>query len=190
MPTMRIVTALAAAALVLAHSAAYADEPTYECQVRAYPDRLDNPTRMDDWLAVGVVAHDDAAVSIRCYFELNGATLSTTQTVTGDGAAVVVDRLSYYGDTTTGLSLCAKATVAGHPDAVRCRPFRVIQVPPQEVIDLVNDAFVDHVDPLLCDVLADVDEPPGPVVVDEEGDLYVLGEPMWDCPPYDIWPPA
>ncbi|HWL37069.1 MAG TPA: hypothetical protein VNQ77_12845 [Frankiaceae bacterium] len=30
----------------------------------------------------------------------------------------------------------------------------------------------------------------GPVVVNSQGDVFVAGEPFWDCPPYDLWPTA
>ena len=192
MPTPRIVAALAAALVSLAAPAASADEPAFDCAFRV--SQLDVSSQ-PDMFAVGFVAHGDAsAVSITCSIRVDGVTVQETPTGTGVGAAVTGGRLGWwwFGGTVEG---CATATVAGHPAATRCRPFASMQVPPQEVIDVLNDAvdvvndvFVDHVDPVLCDVLADVDEPPGPVVVTEQGDVYVLGEPMWDCPPYDIWP--
>lgn len=61
-----------------------------------------------------------------------------------------------------------------------------LQVPPQEVVDLLDTLLAGFVDPLLCPVLRTV----APVVVntllvvDTQGDVYVNGALFYDCPPY------
>lgn len=62
------------------------------------------------------------------------------------------------------------------PD-VACERGRTIQIPPDEVLDVVdpvldavNEAIIEHVDPVLCAELG--------------GDFYVIGFWVWDCPPY------
>jgi hypothetical protein len=42
------------------------------------------------------------------------------------------------------------------------------------------------VDPILCPVLASLRGVYGPVTIDPEGDVWVAGEKVWDCPPYDF----
>ena len=48
------------------------------------------------------------------------------------------------------------------------------------VLDLVDAVFIDVVDPAVCPVLAQMFPPEGDV------DYPVLGDPLWDCPPYAI----
>lgn len=51
------------------------------------------------------------------------------------------------------------------------------------VFNPVQDV-VEALDPVLCQVLRIVRGVPGIVETTPEGDLYVLGELTWDCPPY------
>ena len=47
----------------------------------------------------------------------------------------------------------------------------------------VQRLVADHVDPPLCEQLTGVPDQPGVVETGPDGDLYVLGEWVWDCPP-------
>jgi hypothetical protein len=56
------------------------------------------------------------------------------------------------------------------------------------IFDPIND-LIESLDPLLCSTLlaplnAVFGDPAGPVYVSPEGDLYVAGIFLWDCPPY------
>jgi hypothetical protein len=51
-----------------------------------------------------------------------------------------------------------------------------------EVLDSLAAA-----DAVVCPVLAALPGVPGVVEVRPDGDVYVLGELFWDCPPYDVW---
>ena len=42
------------------------------------------------------------------------------------------------------------------------------------------------VDPIVCPLLVGVRGTYADVTIDDQGDVYVSGEPLWDCPPYDI----
>lgn len=52
--------------------------------------------------------------------------------------------------------------------------------------DEANELLVQHLDAAVCAQLAALPPPPpgSPVTVDETGDVHVLDELFWDCPPY------
>ena len=52
----------------------------------------------------------------------------------------------------------------------------------------VFDETMRGVDEVVCPVLAASSGTYGVVELRTDGDVYVLGEPYWDCPPYGIWP--
>lgn len=61
--------------------------------------------------------------------------------------------------------------------------------PPRVVYDTVNDALTQVwaiVDPPVCAALTPLRPGVGPVHITSEGDVYVNGEPTWDCPPYGM----
>ncbi|HWL37811.1 MAG TPA: hypothetical protein VNQ77_16615 [Frankiaceae bacterium] len=53
---------------------------------------------------------------------------------------------------------------------------------------LLDSLKRDVVDPLVCPVLASLAGDYVAVSVNSQGDVFVLGEPYWDCPPYDLGP--
>lgn len=58
------------------------------------------------------------------------------------------------------------------------------------LVDFTSDATPDQIscvpleDQLLCPLLRAMVPGVGPVAIVEEGDVYVAGTPVWDCPPY------
>ena len=74
------------------------------------------------------------------------------------------------------------AAMSGMPAASACHTWSPLNPScwahsPQEVIDVIGDE---------CPVLASLAGTYGPVTINGEGDVYIDGEPFWDCPPYNI----
>lgn len=128
-------------------------------------------------------------VSVRCYTAVNGSEVSSTPTGSGIAFAATAGRLTYSAGETDVVTFHAEVcTTRGcFTDNYETERF---QIPPQEVIDAINAIVIEHIDPALCSILDDLAGTYGPVVINEQGDIYVDGSPEWDCPPYDIWPPA
>jgi hypothetical protein len=69
----------------------------------------------------------------------------------------------------------------------------VIQLVPQPVIDLINmlidllnEMVFEQIDPTICPVIGSLAPGvPGVVDITAEGDIYILTEFFWDCPPYE-----
>ncbi len=51
-------------------------------------------------------------------------------------------------------------------------------------------AAADPLEVWLCPQLAAISGHYGPVYIAPDGDVYVNGDLVYDCPPYEIWPAA
>ena len=64
-------------------------------------------------------------------------------------------------------------------------------IPPEpedcEIDHAIESTMMNYVDPTMCPVLASQAGTYGLVVINAQGDVFVGGEPQWDCPPYDLW---
>ena len=186
-----MMASLAVGALAFNAPGALADDPPeFGCNFRSVHQE-DATGQNFEGAAWGYVVHAEGGnVSIRCEIRVNGSPASTTPTGTGtDGAATTSGRVTFQAGDTDIVTLVAYYTTE-HGSGSRVYPTAVTQVPPQEVIDLINDVVIEYVDPALCDILKLLAGTYGPVFINEQGDVYVNGAPEWDCPPYDIWPPA
>lgn len=157
---------------------------------------------------VGVVSSDVVAYSpsdgnivgatVTCTIEVDGV-LVASASGTGYGAVLFAERVEFDIDDTDVVHLCwtvdfttddtPTAADCARATTLECCPF--ITDPIVEAFNLASAAVGEYVDPTACAALAELAPGVGPVTVDDEGDVFVSGEPMWDCPPYDIWdPPA
>jgi hypothetical protein len=178
---------VALSALAFNAPAAMADEPVFDCNFRSV--QQDDATGQNfEGAVVGYVVHT-GAVTIKCQITVNGSVVFETETGSGTGAATVSARITFAASDTDSVNLVAVATTE-HGEHTKTHETTLTQVPPQAVIDLLDMIVIDYVDPALCEVLKSLAPGVGPVVINAQGDVYVNGEPQWDCPPYDIWPPA
>jgi hypothetical protein len=60
-------------------------------------------------------------------------------------------------------------------------PSRWPPVRPENCDDVAQAA-----DAVTCPVLASLAGDYGAIVINAQGDVFVAGEPFWDCPPYDL----
>ena len=203
-----MLAAVVAGALATGATPALADDPVYQCRFNAL-HQSDATGQNFEGAAWGTVDHaGGGTVSITCTVEVNGTPVSSTPTGTGtDGRAATAARVTYAAGDTDKVELCAIATAHTPPQTYKtCFETTRTQIPPQEVIDLLIDLF-DQIDAALAqlfDSLNDVIEEfvDGPlcaelkehagtytvggstVVITDEGDIYVDGEFIWNCPPY------
>ncbi len=201
-----LTAALAAGALALNAPVAQADAPRFDCSFDSV--QQDTATGQNyEGAAWGYIAHAEGGdVTIRCYIAVNGVEASSTPTGTGsNGAAVTSGRVTFAATDTDSVQLCAEYTSPHASDNV-CFESTSTQIPPQEVIDLLISLFetIDatlapvwstltdiektYIDPTLCDVLDGIPGTYGPVTINTQGDVFIDGEPFWDCPPYDLFP--
>ena len=141
--------------------------------------------------ALVVANNPTAAITVQCDLWVNGVFNSTVLTASGTGIAVNGTAFNRPGFATDVLTLCTVVTIGG-PPSTSCRNVVVVPVPPQEVQDLLNaavdtvDGVVKQLDPAICAFLAALAPGvPGVADITPDGDVYVNGQPVYDCPPYN-----
>ena len=186
--------ALLAATLVTAALAAPASaHPAYhyagECRYWAVSAAGDEHTGV---AYVAVVATDAATgdpapgvpITVRCELRIDG-TAYPAGGASGVGAAAGAAPIRYASPPDDAhRTMCTIVTVGGDPHE-SCPPPTVIHIPPQH--GDVTYWVVQAVDLASCTALVALHRR-GVEGVEEDGDLHVNGEPVWDCPPYDEWP--
>lgn len=200
--------AAAAAAVVLAGvapAAATPDPPLADgppCRYHAvYWDVVD-----DEWhgALTGAVTASGRTVSLTCAVHVadrrhDGVAVASASTGPSSGAAVLAPHpASFVGTADDWFAVCATATVDGTPwhwtgtawsaDPAAPCPARP-PLDPTDLLDCLNAVCLPQPDPVVCDVLTDLDpyDVPGVVEVRPDGDVDVADEPFWDCPPYQWW---
>ena len=151
----------------------------------------------------------DAGASVHCKIQVNGVDAPGTQLdVSANAAGIVQGQAQISFDDQDGAlpsALCEKDDWSdGDTTGWVCQGSITIQIPPQEVIDLLNSVFdildgvfntlnqfeIDNVDPVVCPVLKSLAGTYGPITIAADGDVIIpdpldLGlNPFWDCPPY------
>jgi hypothetical protein len=129
-----------------------------------------------------------SAHTLRCFVRVNGVDAGAgTFPVTGGPLATAVNpTASFFANDFDSVALCAQWR-----GFERCGDTSAAQVPPQEIVDLL-DAVVEAtriVDPVACPALvALAPGVPGLVDIAPSGDVYLFGgwTWTWDCPPYDV----
>jgi hypothetical protein len=134
------------------------------------------------------------SATLRCSVKVNGSEVASVEST---GTVVVVagpSQVAFHADHGDTVEVCTKVDFDdATPTATSCSPATRTHVPPQEVIDLVNQALRiiedlkrQVLDPILCPIFRVLAPGLPPVVfITPEGDVYVLNHKVWDCPPYD-----
>jgi hypothetical protein len=165
--------------------------------------------------AYGYALFDDQGThTLRCYVTVDGVEQATTPTGSGVGFVTAQGQVTYNAAEGATVDECTEIDGV----TIECGTADTSQIPPQEVIDLIDQVFDvlitvaetvdgvlapvyaaldgverDVIDPLVCPLLASAAPGiPGVVDITPEGDttLAVVG-PFWDCPPYgNLFPPA
>lgn len=172
MVTRLLAAALAACALTSPSPPALADEPVYDCEF--YGEASGAGT----WIGVvaGHVAHvEGGAVAITCEIKVNGATVDSL-TGTGDAVAWVVEPVAGFAFV-DDIDLCSYATTS-HGTSTRCEDMKSTGSPDLPETSPCTPFLVAN------DVVPDV---LGVLETRDDGDVYVLDEHFWDCPPYEPW---
>ncbi|HVF06934.1 MAG TPA: hypothetical protein VNA20_19005 [Frankiaceae bacterium] len=183
----RIATAaLAAAALALTAPGALADQPTFDCRLRSVQqDTVTGGTFQG--VLTALIVYADGPVSIRCFVTVNGVPRAQAA-ASGDRVAVAAEEVSFAAGDSDVMRLCADYT-SGHGAGTWCASSGWGPFPPDfvyETLDGVLSQVWPVVDPVVCAALKAIAPGAGTVYVNGQGDVYVDGEPQWDCPPYDV----
>lgn len=159
-----MLASLAAGALALNAPAALADNPTYDCNFNAV--QQDDATGQNfEGTAYGYAYHTSGGtVTIRCYLTVNGTEVSSTPTGSGDPAAFTQGRVTFQAGDTDVVLLWAEVTAHGTTTRTSY-PTSTSQLPPQEVIDVIDDIF---------GIIADVTKPADVIIC---GGLQAAGTP-------------
>lgn len=192
----RLVTLLAAVALAAglpapaAHAAA---THAGECHLVA----VSHPTvtGQDMWEGV-VYAHvavygdDVVSATVTCRVVVNGATV---RAFSGSGTGVIAFAVHawFVADRTSTVVLCTDVDYLSDPTPTssQCSGASVGQIPPQEVYDLAGfvidlaEVVKETADPYVCLALKLLPNV-GPVTTGPDGDVYVNGARVYDCPSY------
>jgi hypothetical protein len=141
----------------------------------------------------------DAGASVDCKIQVNGVDAPGTEIdVAANAAGLVQGQAQISFDDQNGTlpsALCEKDNWGdGDTSGWVCQGSTEIQIPPQQVIDLLNTLFITVIDPTICPVLIQLHNAgvgiPGVLSIGPDGDVTVadplgLGlNPVEDCPPY------
>jgi hypothetical protein len=132
--------------------------------------------------AYGYAIFDDQGThTLRCYVTVDGGEVASTPTGSGTGVVTTAGTVTYT-TSSTDVDLCTEIDGV----TTSCGDATLTQIPPQEVIDLLDSIEIGIVDPLVCPILASLSPGvPGVVDITPEGDTTLVGVgPFWDCPPY------
>ena len=193
MRTRRLLTLLAVTALAVVAPPVAAGHHRYDCGFDTVP-----VSSGGDYagVAYGYVAGDaDDTVSVSCVIKVNGMAAASTPTASGTAAAVTHGPVAYRAGVFDDLDVCAVHSVNGVTAEACSAVFRDSLPPPAywEVVEILLDFVLElqpiWLGPTVCATLASMAGSYGPLVINAQGDVFVAGEPQWDCPPYDIeWP--
>ena len=123
--------------------------------------------------------------TVTCYIAVNGVPQEGTL-VAGSGAVVVTGGgvVRYDAAANDVVTLCTEIDFTGPgdttPTVTGCPIFHDPDWPPP----FFWDTLWGIVDPVVCPVIAAAQGTYGPVDIDEQGDIYIVGELFYNCPPY------
>ena len=118
-----------------------------------------------------------------CSVVVDGVT-AWSQSAAGTGVAVVAGQAS-FPYSTTGFKLCTTVDYTSNSaDTDHWCTTHWWGDHPEDEIEYLNELFARYVDPELCPLLAAQSPGTYPVDITPEGDVYVAGVFLWDCPPY------
>ena len=152
--------------------------------------------------AYGFAVSDGGDVSVYCEVRVNGSPVAATDPGPSGPVSVTAGPVTYTASDTDNVELCAVYSGPGGSGEV-CGETTTTQIPPEAVFDLIDLIFetllpifeeIDRIlievtsipDFIICPILmAAAPGVPGVVDIEPEGDTSILGEPFWNCPPYD-----
>lgn len=119
---------------------------------------------------------------IRCYVTVDGSEHDTTPLGAGPNVATTWGQVTWSASDFQSVKLCA--TWRPGPSENVCEDVTITTFPPDEVVDNLK-GILSIVDPIVCSILMGLSPGvPGIADIDSDGDLAVLGLPIYDCPPY------
>ena len=129
-----------------------------------------------------------ASIHVVCDLYINWSYAGTLLTASGTGVALAAGPTSFVASPWDVVHICE--TVDVHGDVhVTCYLATFVPAVPVPVANLVVNVLT-VLDPTLCLLLGGAAPGlPGTVDVDPNGDVRVLGDTMYDCPPYGSTPP-
>lgn len=197
-----MVASLAVGALALGAPVAHAQHAQFDCGFDTIAQ--ETATGGQDTftgVAYGYVVAGAAgnAVTIACEVRVDGTTVDSTDPGSGTTVATSQGQVTYTASDTQDVDLCVvwytQSSGFGGPI---CGETTTTQIPPQEVIDLLNSVFdlvadmTAGLDPIVCGALQALGAPsvinvfaPTLRMDADDCDLYVDGERFLDFIPYD-----
>ena len=143
-------------------------------------------------IAEGVaVVVNPGAGTFRCDLRVNGVTQASTMPTHGETLLVTAGPIEYVATEVDVVEFCEHVDFDDGHVYEHCQGTTIIQIPPECldlvscVFDVLNELVVKPADVVVCAALiALAPGVPGVVDIDPTGDTYLLGEFLWDCPPY------
>lgn len=133
----------------------------------------------------------DAGESItgRCVIRVNGSVRAATDWAFGTTVVTSAGRVTFTQSPGEIAQVCTQFS-SREGTGEFCEGVTETQIPPQEVYDLadsvVRAVVYDRVNPTICPFLAGLAGEWSLVEIAPEGDVYLLGDKLWDCPLYDV----
>ena len=136
------------------------------------------------------------AATVTCEVRVN-ATVVASASGSGHGVVAFARPLTFAAGDDDVVSMCTVVDFRSDatPNSVDCGEAVAYQFPPQWVLAYLDYAVGAYsqagmaLDPVACQALRALAPGAGEVTVNDQGDVFVAGEPLWDCPPYDIFGP-
>ena len=157
------------------------------CRFAAVTDTLAGQGQMTGEIDVEAVVYsvtdpfdNPLSATFTCYIRVDGQS-QPGSVVAASGTGVVIGGgvVTYTSNDVSDLvQLCQDVSYSNGVNTSDCFEANSFEIPPPIVWEIV--------DPLPCSVLALLAPgAPGVVDINSQGDVYVDGEPQYDCPPYD-----
>ncbi len=122
------------------------------------------------------------AISFQCEVYKNGTYQEPVLSGSGVGTAVGADLYVFEASPDDVITLCERVIVGGD-EHLYCGNASTTPVVPETLQEWLELAY-DEAMALVCSMLPLLQPLPPAVEVTPEGDVYVLGYFVWDCPPY------
>lgn len=179
--------ALALAVLASTVQPAHASPPVIDCGYEAVAQRRVTGGRETfTGVMYGYAAAEapGAALSVRCYVAVDGVEVATTPTGTGRAAAATAGQVTFTATETQQVDVCGEWS-SGTEGGTACWVCACAQIPPQEVLDVVDQVVGEHLPVPLpaaaCDELPARLPHSQLAYVAASGDVWVAGLHVFDC---------
>jgi hypothetical protein len=207
-----LLAGVAAGALALGAPVAQADHVGYEgpgCTFNTLNDttpggQIGGQNQWTGEAAILAIATDaagvpnGASITVECEMFINGNSQGVYLATSGTGIAATTYAkenpggvFSFSAADTDVVTVCDNVTIDGH-FIQNCSDAETTQIVPQPVVDAINLAIdtlnstvLEQIDPTICPFIG-MAAPgvPGVVDITPEGDVFVVTELWYDCPPY------